>query len=904
MRLQKVSQRLKSALVMGVRRGVLEVWFCLLFRFVFKWSCVCRILVSGAEMLVCLLALLPVCFHGVWGSAQRPSSADDAFFISVDSDRDGLIEGPELEEFIRTQVGGENYDTPAEAKQGCKNVWGHLLPGAAPNAEKEIALKDWKPLGALLTVNEVAEWVSYGLQLPHLAERFREHSVSGYDLRSFFTDDSLYESLGITSRLQQKQLKRGLSILLLGVSDPPPPPAALLAWVDGCTVHLMWERPPVLKTYRLPHHSFRLQRRRIERRTAIPIEPWQTIWQGQGMQYTDGCVEVGMIYEYKLDCWSPAGHSQALVATHSTAFLADTRPGLLVVPENCSQVPPVHCPNSSGPPPALPSSPLPAGPFSPSPVAAAQGSCAAPPDEPAAVSPLARTPTGPPTHSEKPVGLLPVSAPQLGEVFFLLLFTCAAVFYYYKDREFNIKEEEYRPLSPHPQNPLVGVEVGEKDRWTRTYSDPNLQASFKTSLSNPNLSQLGRSQRERDLTRGMSNPLTGFPKAKRPTSCYMCARSAKRAMLFKKKLHTCHNCRQGFCENCGRGSHRKLLAGCGHDCLCFRCFDLQQPLSKTYPLSPSQSLVRAQTTTASSSLVRAQSTTAPCVGRVTTEKREKKILDSFYLNTFDNGYSIRKGIVIGEQWVFVSSKPDELTGKHNLHLGFKVLVVSEEAVHSTNKVVSNAMKEKITSKRLNINPKFMPLFSVRDPSGLFFNSNHDDTVLVERGDRRYIFFPVSNKFANRIRTTSAQEYFARLHALPDELLAWQLFRSQDPRVDKVDLRRDARYDTEIFWNSAYTSSPLHVQFLYHTVKNSNFLDEVEGPVHWTPKDWHKSYNIWCTLNRNGHFTAKNIVTFEKSLETYLRWDSQAKRLLAGVSQEEQVQHVRAQITGVYNARYS
>eukprot|EP00808_Paulinella_micropora_P010830 g63875.t1 len=215
--------------------------------------------------------------------------------------------------------------------------------------------------------------------------------------------------------------------------------------------------------------------------------------------------------------------------------------------------------------------------------------------------------------------------------------------------------------------------------------------------------------------------------------------------------------------------------------------------------------------------------------------------------------------------VFVSSKPDELTGKHNLHLGFKVLVVSEEAVHSTNKVGSNAMKEKITSKRLNINPKFMPWFSVRDPSGLLFNSNHDDTVLVERGDRRYIFFPVSNKFANRIRTTSAQETRGSIRS---------------------------------------TSAGMRGTFLYHTVKNSNFLDEVEGPVHWTPKDWHKSYNIWCTLNRNGHFTAKNIVTFEKSLETYLRWDSQAKHLLAEVSQEEQVQHVRAQITGVYNARYS
>eukprot|EP00808_Paulinella_micropora_P028258 g22304.t1 len=236
--------------------------------------------------------------------------------------------------------------------------------------------------------------------------------------------------------------------------------------------------------------------------------------------------------------------------------------------------------------------------------------------------------------------------------------------------------------------------------------------------------------------------------------------------------------------------------------------------------------------------------------------------------------------VIGEQWVFVSSKPDELTGKHNLHLGFKVLVVSEEAVHSTNKVGSNAMKEKITSKRLNINPKFMPLFSVRDPSGLFFNSNHDDTVLVERGDRRYIFFPVSNKFANRIRTTSAQEYFARLHALPDEVLAWQVFCSQDPRVDKVDLRRDARYDTEIFWNSAYASSPLHVQFLYYTVKNNNFLDEVEGLCTGRPR------------------TGTNITT------SGARSTEMAKRLLAGVSQEEQVQHVRAQITGVYNARYS
>eukprot|EP00808_Paulinella_micropora_P005469 g78426.t1 len=92
--------------------------------------------------------------------------------------------------------------------------------------------------------------------------------------------------------------------------------------------------------------------------------------------------------------------------------------------------------------------------------------------------------------------------------------------------------------------------------------------------------------------------------------------------------------------------------------------------------------------------------------------------------------------VIGEQWVFESSKPGELTDKHNFHLGFKVLVVN-----STNKVGSNAMQEKITAKKLNINPKFMLLFTIRDPSGLFFNSNHHGTVLVEKGDHRYKFSP-------------------------------------------------------------------------------------------------------------------------------------------------------------------
>jgi hypothetical protein len=67
-----------------------------------------------------------------------------------------------------------------------------------------------------MTVNEVADWITYSVQLPKYAEMFRKNSISGYTFPLLMEKDGIrLKEIGIDSELHRRQLAMFLKMKYL-----------------------------------------------------------------------------------------------------------------------------------------------------------------------------------------------------------------------------------------------------------------------------------------------------------------------------------------------------------------------------------------------------------------------------------------------------------------------------------------------------------------------------------------------------------------------------------------------------------------------------------------------------------------------------------------------------------------
>ena len=73
----------------------------------------------------------------------------------------------------------------------------------------------------LASVDDVAEWVTHGIQLPQYAETFRNNDISSEDLSSLLQDggEAIESVLGITNLLHKKRILRAITVRLVGVAS-------------------------------------------------------------------------------------------------------------------------------------------------------------------------------------------------------------------------------------------------------------------------------------------------------------------------------------------------------------------------------------------------------------------------------------------------------------------------------------------------------------------------------------------------------------------------------------------------------------------------------------------------------------------------------------------------------------
>ncbi|GLD92263.1 hypothetical protein PINS_up000796 [Pythium insidiosum] len=80
----------------------------------------------------------------------------------------------------------------------------------------------WEKVGAEMTVNEVVDWVAFAVQLPQYADKFRQHSISGYTFPLLMQDEgSRLREIGVDREMHRQQLAMFIRRKYLGMGRKP-----------------------------------------------------------------------------------------------------------------------------------------------------------------------------------------------------------------------------------------------------------------------------------------------------------------------------------------------------------------------------------------------------------------------------------------------------------------------------------------------------------------------------------------------------------------------------------------------------------------------------------------------------------------------------------------------------------
>lgn len=243
--------------------------------------------------------------------------------------------------------------------------------------------------------------------------------------------------------------------------------------------------------------------------------------------------------------------------------------------------------------------------------------------------------------------------------------------------------------------------------------------------------------------------------------------------------------------------------------------------------------------------------------------------------------------IVGDRSAIFVNKSSEATGKHNSHFEGKMIVFSEEAVHSTDKKGVNVLKDHITNDVLLINRKMVPQYTVRNNMAFVFTGNSVHTVCNEHKDRRFVFFQVSHNMPKE----QAEQYFAKLNRVDPIVVAWYYYFCYRDEAE-VNLRVNIpKTNNVLHFETALATAPYHVQFIYEALSNN--FDNIR---HADKIGWLEQYNRWVSERRLRGNTFVVSYFLEKELATYTVWDNEAGTMLQTCTQEAQLAKFRAALT--------
>jgi hypothetical protein len=206
---------------------------------------------------------------------------------------------------------------------------------------------------------------------------------------------------------------------------------------------------------------------------------------------------------------------------------------------------------------------------------------------------------------------------------------------------------------------------------------------------------------------------------------------------------------------------------------------------------------------------------------------------------------------------------NSITQKHNTIMESKRLVCVNEMSSTREEFKTNFDKIKvfITDPYITIEPKGVNSYQIENISNLILSSNHQDSIIVEKGDRRYSIFEVNDKYKGN------KKYFNNLadlcfnqevaDAFYTYLLNYECLENLQP------------IETELRTQAIELSKPNPLKFIDYLKENPI----MEGFPEEQPQklikslELYKKYREWCVESgeRNIVSARKFTLTIQKTL---------------------------------------
>jgi phage/plasmid-associated DNA primase len=207
---------------------------------------------------------------------------------------------------------------------------------------------------------------------------------------------------------------------------------------------------------------------------------------------------------------------------------------------------------------------------------------------------------------------------------------------------------------------------------------------------------------------------------------------------------------------------------------------------------------------------------------------------------------------------------NSITQKHNTIMERKRLAIINEMSSTRDEFKTNFDKIKvyITDPYITIEPKGVNAYQIENITNLILCSNHQDSIIVESGDRRYTIFEVNDKYKGN------KKYFDKLAELCFNQEVANAFYTYLLNFDCLDDLKPI--ETELRTQAINLSKHNSLKFIDHITENpimTGFPEE--EPLKFIKStDLYNHYKQYCIENgeRNVASSRKFGLTIKNQLE--------------------------------------
>ena len=222
--------------------------------------------------------------------------------------------------------------------------------------------------------------------------------------------------------------------------------------------------------------------------------------------------------------------------------------------------------------------------------------------------------------------------------------------------------------------------------------------------------------------------------------------------------------------------------------------------------------------------------------------------------------------ILGSTHACTLTRSDELTGTFNAHLGFKVLVISEEATYGGSKKDTGHLKNLVTAKTINIRPLYHPLLVMNSRHNLIIISNLNRHVIpIEPTERRYACFYPNGKFSG-IQTQAAKKYFEKVLNVPTPLIAYFHYFIWD--MTGFNPRSDIPV-TACTTDQKIKSADNSSRFVLTKLQTMTAEEWAQYSAVMTLPLLYEDFTRWCDESKINSWQRETMQTFVKSVKRHL-----------------------------------